>query len=186
MVHMRTASLIAVPDGGSGMDKKSLDSFTRRAVFAFATVLAASTWSSAGHTQSGGAFAGMQGVWSGGGTVTLDDGSTERIRCRATYAVGEGGNGLQQTLTCASDSYKFNLATNITAQGPAISGTWTESSRNINGNLEGRSGGGNFQVVATAPGFSANITLTTRGNKQSVVIKAETQFKGATIALSRI
>ena len=30
----------------------------------------------------------MAGVWSGGGTVTLDDGSTERIRCRATYAVG--------------------------------------------------------------------------------------------------
>ena len=34
------------------------------------------------------AFAGMAGTWSGGGTVTLDDGSSERIRCRATYKVG--------------------------------------------------------------------------------------------------
>ena len=127
----------------------------------------------------------MAGNWSGAGTVTLDDGSTERIRCRATYAVGAGGNGLQQTLTCASDSYKFNLTSNIMAQGSAISGTWSEASRNINGNIEGRSGGGNFQVVATAPGFSANISLTTRGNKQSVVIKAESQFKGASISLSR-
>jgi hypothetical protein len=158
--------------------------FARRAIFAVATLLIASVWGSASHAQTG-PFAGMAGNWSGAGTVTLDDGSTERIRCRATYAVGAGGNGLQQTLTCASDSYKFNLATNITAQGSAVSGTWTETSRNINGNLEGRSGGGNFQVVATAPGFSANIALTTRGNKQSVVIRAESQFKGASISLSR-
>jgi len=158
--------------------------FARRLILTVATLLVASVWGSASHAQTG-PFAGMAGIWSGAGTVTLDDSSTERIRCRATYAVSPGGNGLQQTLTCASDSYKFNLASNIRAQGAAISGTWSESSRNINGNLEGRSGGGNFEVVATAPGFSANIALTTRGNKQSVVIKSETQFKGATISLSR-
>ena len=73
----------------------------------------------------------------------------------------------------------------FTAQGAAVSGTWSETSRNINGNIEGRSSGGNFQVVATAPGFSANISLATRGNKQSVVIKAESQFKGVSISLSR-
>jgi hypothetical protein len=167
------------------MNRKSLSTFTRRAVFAFATVLAASAWNSGAHAQSGGAFAGMAGVWSGAGTVTLDDGSTERIRCRATYAVGEGGNGLQQTLTCASDSYKFNLTSSVEAKGSAVSGTWSETSRNINGSIEGRSGPGVVQVVATAPGFSANISLTTRGNKQSVVIRAESQFKGASISLTR-
>jgi len=159
--------------------------FTRRAIFAIATVIAVSAAGGASYAQSGGAFAGMAGVWSGGGTVTLDDGSTERIRCRATYAVGEGGNGLQQTLTCASDSYKFNLSSNVEARGGAISGTWNEASRNINGSIEGRSGPGVVQVVATAPGFTANISLTTRGNKQSVTIRAESQFKGATISLTR-
>jgi len=158
---------------------------TRRLAFAIATLLAASVWSDSGRAQAGGPFAGMAGVWSGGGTVTLDDGSTERIRCRATYAVGAGGSGLQQTLTCASDSYKFNLTSNVTAQGPAISGSWSETSRNINGNIEGRAGGGVIQVVASAPGFNANISLTTRGNKQSVVIRAESQFKGASISLTR-
>ena len=160
-------------------------SLTRRLIFAAGAVLAVSTWSGACHAQAGGPFAGMAGVWSGAGTVTLDDGSTERIRCRATYAVGAGGNGLQQTLTCASDSYKFNLSTNVMAQGSAISGTWTESSRNINGAIQGRSAGGVVQVVANAPGFSANISLTTRGNKQSVVIRSESQFKGASISLTR-
>src|ERR1043165_6949602 len=104
--------------------------------------------STTGHAQSG-PFAGMAGVWSGGGTVTLDDGSTERIRCRATYAVGAGGNGLQQTLTCASDRYKFQLSSNVVAQGSEVSGTWNEASRNINGNLQGRAGGGVFQIVAS-------------------------------------
>jgi len=156
----------------------------RRLIFAVAALLVAALWGSTSHAQSG-PFAGMAGVWSGGGTVTLDDGSTERIRCRATYAVGAGGNGLQQTLTCASDAYKFNLTSNVVAQGSAVAGTWSETSRNINGNLEGRSGGGVFQVVASAPGFTANITLTTRGTKQSVVIRAESVFRGASISLSK-
>jgi hypothetical protein len=127
----------------------------------------------------------MAGVWSGGGTVTLDDGSTERIRCRATYAVGNGGNGLNQSLTCASDSYRFNLATNVVASGGSLSGTWSESSRGLNGRLEGRGANGNFQVIASSQGFTANISLTTRGNRQSVVIRAESQFRGASISLSR-
>src|SRR6266849_3999851 len=146
-------------------------------------LLAASVSGTASYAQSG-PFTGMAGNWSGGGTVTLDDGSTERIRCRASYAVGAGGNGLNQNLTCASDSYRFNLASNVIAQGGALSGTWSESSRNINGNLEGRASGGNFQVIATAPGFTANLSLTTRGNKQSVLIKSDSAFRSASISLS--
>ena len=187
MEHLREYR--AAADGKlhvNNCNKKSFGiSLTRRLIFAAAAVLVASTWNGGSRAQSGGAFAGMAGVWSGVGTVTLDDGSTERIRCRATYAVGAGGNGMQQTLTCASDSYKFNLSSNIQAQGSAISGTWNEASRNINGNIEGRAGGGVVQVIANAPGFSANISLTTRGNKQSVVIRAESQFKGASITLTR-
>ena len=155
-------------------------------IFAIAAALVAFTWSGSSNAQSGGAFAGMAGVWSGGGSVTLDDGSTERIRCRATYAVGEGGNGLQQTLTCASDSYKFNLTSNVEARGSAVSGTWSETSRNINGNIEGRLGRRRgFRSSPARPGFTANLTLTTRGNKQSVVIGAKSQFKGASITLTR-
>jgi len=156
----------------------------RRLIFAAVTFLVASVASSASHAQSG-PFAGMAGNWSGGGSVALDDGSSERIRCRAAYAVGAGGSGLNLSLTCASDSYKFNIVTNLTAQGSAVSGTWSETSRNINGAIEGRSSGGNFQVTATAPGFTAGISLTTRGNKQSVSIKAESQFRGVTISMSR-
>jgi hypothetical protein len=156
----------------------------RRLILAAATLVAVLAFTSASYAQSG-PFAGMAGVWSGGGTVTLDDGSTERIRCRATYAVSGNGTGLNQSLTCASDSYRFNLSSNVVANGQSLSGTWSESSRGINGSLEGRGSNGNFQVIASAPGFAANLSLTTRGNRQSVVIRAESQFRGASISLSR-
>ena len=45
---------------------------------------------SAGHAQSG-PFAGFDGAWSGNGTVTLSDGTTERIRCKADYKVNGTG-----------------------------------------------------------------------------------------------
>ncbi len=157
----------------------------KRLIFALFALVAASVSSSASYAQSG-PFTGMAGIWTGGGTVTLDDGSTERIRCRATYAVGAGGNGLNQTLVCASDSYRFDLKSNVVANRGVLSGTWSESSRGINGNLEGRGANGNFQVIVSTPGFTANLALTTKGNKQSVVIRSESQFRGASINLSKL
>lgn len=135
---------------------------------------------SAGHAQSG-PFAGFDGSWSGTGTVQLSDGSNERIRCKATYRVGGGGNGLQQTLRCASDSYKFDLSSNVTSQGNNVSGTWSEASRNINGNLQGKAGDGQIEVFVEAAGFAATLTLTTRGNKQSVQISSKGDIRGVNI-----
>jgi len=133
--------------------------------------------------QSAGPFAGMAGVWSGGGTVGLDDGSTERIRCRASYVVA--GRRMDLTLTCASDAYKFNLQAAVEAEGTAIQGTWSESSRNVSGVLQGRGSAGDYQLTASAAGFNANIALSTRGKKQSVSMRADSQFREATIFLSR-
>ena len=137
---------------------------------------------SVSYAQSG-PFAGLAGNWSGGGTITLDDGSRERIRCRASYQVA--GPRMTMALTCASDAYKFNLGANVVDEGGQVSGTWSESGRGVNGTLQGRGGGGNFQVVASTAGFNANISLRTAGNKQSVTMRADSQFRGADISLSK-
>src|SRR5665647_523414 len=155
-----------------------------RLIFAVVVLFMAAATATPSHAQSG-PFAGMAGVWSGAGTVTLDDGSTERIRCRETAAVGAGGTGLNLTLTCASDSYKFDLSGNVVSDRGALSGTWSESSRGITGSLQGRGAGGSIQVVANAAGFTASLSVATRGNRQSVAIRAENGFRGASIALSR-
>jgi hypothetical protein len=156
----------------------------RRLIVAAFTLLVASTSGCPSYAQSG-PFASLAGNWSGGGTVTLDDGSTERIRCRATYAVGAGGNGLSQRLLCASDSYKFDLSSNVTTQGDRIIGTWSEASRNVNGNLQGTAGGGQIEVFVEAAGFAATLNLTTRGNKQSVSISSKGEIRGVSINMVR-
>jgi hypothetical protein len=202
MVHMQTVNSAATPDRESGMGHQveylaavdgkhhgnNLNSFNnafltvRRLLMAAAVLFAASLVASPSHAQSG-PFAGLAGTWSGGGSVTLDDGSKERIRCRATYA--PAGATMAMTLTCASDAYKFALSANVEDRGGAITGSWSEASRNISGSLEGRGGGGSFEVVASTAGFNANISLRTTGNKQSIGMRADSQFRGAAISLAR-
>ena len=152
----------------------------RSTVLAGVLALAAS----AAHAQSA-PFAGMAGVWSGGGTISLEGGATERIRCKATYAVSGDGTGLNQSLTCASDSYKFDLRSDVTASNGALTGQWSESSRGVGGTLKGRAGNGQFNVTVTAPAFTANLVMNTKGSKQSVAITSEGQFRGANITLTR-
>src|ERR1700712_2725450 len=139
---------------------------------------------SAGQAQSG-PFAGFDGSWAGTGTVTLSDGSTEHIRCKADYKVNGTGLGLKQNLHCASDSYKFDLSSDVTSQGDRISGNWSEASRNIFGNLQGTAGGGEINVFVEASGFAANLTLRTTGNKQSVSISSKGEIRGVNITMVR-
>jgi hypothetical protein len=137
---------------------------------------------SPGHTQSG-PFAGLAGNWSGAGVITLDDGSKERIRCRAAYTVA--GAKMAMTLTCASDAYRFQFSADVTDEAGAVTGTWSEATRNISGVLQGRGGGGTFEVIASTAGFNANIALRTGGNKQLITMRADSQFQGAAISLSK-
>jgi hypothetical protein len=177
----------AAVDGKRPVSKTSptseLFAYTRRLTFVAAAFFMTSLAAPTSHAQSSGPYAGMAGNWHGGGTVTLDDGSNERLRCRAAYQVS--GPNMNMSLTCASDAYKFNLNASVVDQDGTIVGQWSETSRNITGSLQGRGGGGNFQVTAVTAGFNANISLRTTGNKQSVTIKADGVFRGANIALSK-
>src|SRR3981189_2777310 len=75
-----------------------------------------------------GPFAGLGGAWSGGGFLKSANGQRERLRCRANYNVSESGTRLQQSLRCASDSYRFDVNANIVSDSGTLSGSWTETS----------------------------------------------------------
>jgi len=139
----------------------------------------------AGHAQSSGPFAGFDGAWTGTGTVTLSDGQSEHIRCKASYKVNGTGMGLKQKLDCASDSYKFDLTSDVTSNGDRISGNWAEKSRNIFGNLQGTAGGGTIEVFVEANGFAANLTLHTNGNRQTVQISSKGEIRGVNITMTK-
>jgi hypothetical protein len=130
----------------------------------------------------------LSGNWSGSGTIDLSNGKHESIKCKASYDVLEEQKKLQLNIRCASDSYNFDLRGSASYTGDAITGTWSESTRNAAGTLSGSVKGAGFQVVAKGPTFIANLDLVTRGDKQSVTIKsqdAQATVQGATIALTR-
>jgi hypothetical protein len=133
-----------------------------------------------------GPFANLAGAWSGGGTLTMANGETERLRCRATYNVGNGGSDLRLSLKCASQSYNFDLGSAVIAQGGRISGTWSESSRNAGGTISGRATADHVEAAASGQSFSANLSLTTKGNRQTVSIRSPgTDIAGVSLALNR-
>lgn len=141
---------------------------------------------SAAPAHAQGAFSGLEGAWSGAGKILVSNGGSENIRCRATYNVGSAGATLNQVLRCASDSYRFDLTTNVTAAGSNISGNWTETSRNVNGTLNGRLSGGEIDALVEANGFSATFNMTTKANKQTIAIRSQnTDLRGVDITLSK-
>jgi hypothetical protein len=116
-------------------------------------------------------FGSLAGSWSGAGTISTTGGNSERIRCRVSYSVTPTGAGLHQDLRCASDSYNFQVSSDIINQGGSLSGTWTEVTRQASGNVSGRVNGSNIQVAVSGPAFSAGLSIVTSGNKQSVNIR---------------
>jgi hypothetical protein len=141
-----------------------------------------------GSASSQGPFGQLAGSWSGSGTIDLSNGRHEPIKCRASYDVLEEQNKLQLNIHCASESYNFDLRGSATYTAGAITGTWSESTRNAAGTMSGKVEGAGFQVVAKGPTFTANLNLVTRGDKQSVTIKshdAKADVQGATITLQR-
>src|SRR6185295_1864236 len=127
----------------------------------------------------------MAGSWSGGGVITMASGNKERIRCRANYAVDGSGERLDLRLRCASDSYNFELQSNVAHRNGALTGTWAELTRHVGGNIEG-SARGNHISARVSGVISALLGMSTNANQQQISIQAPgTAMASVAISLSR-
>ena len=145
-------------------------------------------WSAAlgASAQAGGPFEKLAGAWTGNGTIAMSDGHSERIRCRANYEVTPSGIILHQDLRCASDSYKFEVKSSLVVSGNELTGTWSETTRQVTGSVTGTIQGEQISTSVSGTGFSATLGVTTRGNAQSVSIKPEgTDIQSVQIAMKR-
>lgn len=136
--------------------------------FVLASVVGAGTLS----TRADGIFDHLTGSWAGAGTLTLNTGSRERILCRTTYSASGGGMSLRLDLKCASDSFKFELRSDLIAADGSISGVWSEGTRRVSGSITGRGTYDRVDVTANSATFSALLTVITRGNRQNVSIRS--------------
>ena len=150
-------------------------------VFAITLGLLIAGWATPAPAQQ---FNQFVGNWSGSGTITVKDGERERLRCRGQFT--GGGSALNMHLRCASDSYKFELQSDIRSDGNNISGSWNELTRHVYGSISGRIAGNRIDASAVAAGFTASISLATRGNNQQVLIRAPgSEISEVSISLAR-
>jgi hypothetical protein len=149
------------------------------ACFAFVTSVSSASAAAAGP------FAALAGSWAGAGTIITSGGDKERIRCRARYDVDGGGTNVNLTIRCAGDSFNFELQSNANHSNGVVSGTWSEVTRQVGGNIEGSARGGNINVRVSGI-VSAILAVITNANKQSISIEAPgTELQSVAISLSR-
>ena len=122
---------------------------------------------------SQGPFLGLSGHWSGAGTVTMTNGATERLRCKVAYAVNAAGKVVEQTLRCASDSFRVEINSNLISEGGSLSGSWAETTRGLSGNLSGHATGAEILANVAGTGFTARLDVRTHGDRQSVTIRPQ-------------
>jgi hypothetical protein len=142
-------------------------------------------WQSA---QADEALRAVAGYWVGAGTISMKNGTHERIRCKGSYAVSDSGNAANQNLVCASDSYRFNVLSNVSENASGvIRGSWSETTRKANGQLVGRVAGPYIVANVQGLGFTAAINIVTHGHSQSVSIAPTggTDVVNVTVALHR-
>lgn len=118
----------------------------------------------------------LSGSWQGRGTVNRQDGTKERLRCQAAYS--NASPAVSMMLTCASDSYKFELQSNFKNDAGRLSGTWSETTRRLQGNIAGNVDGDTVRARVNSDTFSAFLNVRTVGAQQTVVIESP----GSTIA----
>lgn len=127
-------------------------------------------------TAYSGPFVNFQGDWSGSGVIRVkgqdNQQTNERIRCTGAYRQN-GGQDVNLKLTCKSDSYSFDLSGDFEADSSnRVTGQWTEHTRNVGGSVTGQAQGDRLLVRAESPALNANLSMVTRGQRQSVSLKA--------------
>jgi hypothetical protein len=131
-------------------------------------------------------FTGLSGAWAGPGTVTLDSGAKESIRCRANYSVDGSGLNLKLDLRCASESYKFELQSSVAHNNGEVHGFWDELTHRVGGTVTGKATGEQIEVRVEGP-IAAMLDISTRADQQTVAIQSPgSKMSEVAISLSRV
>ncbi|MEM1371888.1 MAG: hypothetical protein AAGG72_06635 [Pseudomonadota bacterium] len=113
----------------------------------------------------------LAGRWSGWGSVKMTNGTTEQVKCVATFFVKNASSDVRQNLRCASASYKIDVRSDLNVKGRRISGRWEERNHSNSGNVSGSINGSTFKMAITGPVLNADMTLATSPCKMNISIR---------------
>jgi hypothetical protein len=114
----------------------------------------------------------LNGYWTGGGTVALTNGKTERVKCQVIYKA-EGGSSIRQSMRCASADYSINSLAELSVRGGSVSGSWEEKTYAAKGAVSGRVNNEGFALSIQGASFTASMNVTVSTCKQSLNISPQ-------------
>jgi len=112
----------------------------------------------------------LEGRWTGWGSIVRENGTSEQVKCIATYFVGQQGATLQQNLRCASASYRIDAVAELEVKSGVVSGRWEERANAASGTVSGRMTGEGFNLAIQGAEFSAAMAVAGSACKQSINI----------------
>jgi len=112
----------------------------------------------------------LPGRWSGAGSIRLANGTSESIKCVATYFVSGGGAQVAQNLRCASQSYRIDVKANLVVRGTQVTGSWEERQYAQTGAVSGKVTSNGFNLQIAGARFTAAMQLTSSACRQSISI----------------
>ena len=118
-------------------------------------------------------FAALLGRWTGEGKLGVKDNAPEIVKCRVTYIAGDDADHLKQTIRCATAGGSIEVQSAVAHAAGVLSGTWSETTHNINGELTGQVTPRGFRVVVKGGELAANMDIIMMRNSQQIV---EIQF----------
>jgi hypothetical protein len=110
----------------------------------------------------------LPGRWSGSGSIRMANGTTQSVKCVATYFVT--GSNVTQNLRCASPSYKIDTKARLAVRGGQVTGNWEERQYAQTGTVSGRMTSNGFNLQISGAQIKAALHLTTTACKQSLSI----------------
>jgi hypothetical protein len=108
------------------------------------------------------------------------------VKCRVTYIRTSSADELQQTIRCASASGSIEVRSTVTHAAGQLTGTWTELSRNMQGELTGNVTARGFRVYIKGDSLNANMDIAVLGAKQVIEIQfINSSLVGLTLILEK-
>jgi hypothetical protein len=103
--------------------------------------------------------AGIEGTWSGAGTVHLSGGETEKVRCRADIRKHSAGV-FAMSATCATASVRVKQNAVLDQAGPnRYVGTFVNDEYGITGSIRVTLKGNSITAALAAPSVSAVLAM---------------------------
>ncbi len=112
----------------------------------------------------------LSGRWVGEGRLTSNDDKVEKLWCRVTFLVREGGK-LEQNIRCKSDTYQLEVRNNLIQTGEKISGDWADRLNELKGTIEGSIEGQTITALVKSKVFDSELSVVVKGDKQVINLR---------------